>query len=315
MAEALQHPRKRANGSTEFIANSEYQRREYESAQRNKERKEEHLRLLLEYLGSYDTVMILDCSQATSAILAAIRSGLRAHDAVLTMCKQSIMRKAIEMHAKRTATTKTALAEYKKLQDQLAGSRRGLIFTNDDFNVISDLVYLVSEFQYAKVGQTCPVDVFLRPGITNLEPTKTSFIPALNIASKITGGKIEILSHKHLIQKGGKVGASEASLLRTLNIKSVPKRTHVLGIFIDGFFNNASILNHGAMTVLSNVRYAARQIEAISAVTGIPTVCSMQRYIMNGYTNLLSVVMATDYKFEHAEMIMGKIIKNKLDYI
>merc|ERR1712141_19477 len=53
---------------------------------------------------------------------------------------------------------------------------------------------------------------------TGLGPEKTSFFQALAIPTKITKGTIEILSDIHLIKKGEKVGASEATLLGMLKI-------------------------------------------------------------------------------------------------
>eukprot|EP01083_Nonionella_stella_P049047 130815_1 len=71
----------------------------------------------------------------------------------------------------------------------------------------------------AKAGSIAPNDVIIPSGNTGMEPTQISFLQALNIASKITKGQIEIISPVSLISKGDKVGSSEATLLTKLNIK------------------------------------------------------------------------------------------------
>jgi hypothetical protein len=64
-------------------------------------------------------------------------------------------------------------------------------------------------------------DSFLRSDsqVTALEPTKTSFFAALDIATKITRGCVEILNDVKLCEKNRKVGGSEAALLQMLDIK------------------------------------------------------------------------------------------------
>jgi len=44
-------------------------------------------------------------------------------------------------------------------------------------------------------------------------------LQALNIASKINKGQVEIVADVHLIKEGAKVGSSEAALLQKLNVK------------------------------------------------------------------------------------------------
>merc|ERR1719350_1382261 len=54
----------------------------------------------------------------------------------------------------------------------------------------------------AKTGVEAPVDVTLPPGPCGLDPAQTSFFQALNIATKIVKGAIEIVKEEHIIKKG-----------------------------------------------------------------------------------------------------------------
>jgi len=71
----------------------------------------------------------------------------------------------------------------------------------------------------AKVGSVAPVDVFIQPGDTNLEPTKTSFFQALSIPSRINKGRIALDNRVHVVKAGEKVTHSQAALLQMLAIK------------------------------------------------------------------------------------------------
>jgi large subunit ribosomal protein LP0 len=71
----------------------------------------------------------------------------------------------------------------------------------------------------AKAGTLAPTDVFVPPGPTGLDPGQTGFFQALNIATKIVKGSIEIVAQVHLIKKGDKITSSAVALLSKLDIK------------------------------------------------------------------------------------------------
>merc|ERR1719198_2041676 len=71
----------------------------------------------------------------------------------------------------------------------------------------------------AKAGVIAPTDCTIPKGPTGLDPAQTSFFQALNIATKINKGSIEIINDCKVITSGLKVGSSEAALLTKLNIK------------------------------------------------------------------------------------------------
>lgn len=89
----------------------------------------------------------------------------------------------------------------------------GLVFTNEELPEIRDLIAQNKISGPAKPGSVAPCDVTVPKGNTGLEPGQTSFLQALNIATKITKGTIEILNDVKVITKGEKVGNSEAALL------------------------------------------------------------------------------------------------------
>jgi hypothetical protein len=57
----------------------------------------------------------------------------------------------------------------------------------------------------AKAGVVAPVSVTISKGPTGLDPAQTSFFQALNIATKINKGAIEIVNDTKVVEEGKKV--------------------------------------------------------------------------------------------------------------
>ena len=89
----------------------------------------------------------------------------------------------------------------------------GLVFAKDDLATVKKIISENKVSAPAKAGAIAPCDVIVPAGPTGLEPTQTSFLQALNIASKIAKGQVDIVNDVKLLSIGQKVGSSEATLL------------------------------------------------------------------------------------------------------
>ena len=138
-----------------------------------------------------------------------IRIALRGK-AVVLMGKNTMMRKAIRGHMSNNP-------DLEKLLPHIRGNI-GFVFTKEDLVEIRDMLLANKVRAPAKAGALAPLDVMVPAQNTGMGPEKTSFFQALNIATKITKGTIEITSDVHLITAGDKVGMSEATLLNMLKI-------------------------------------------------------------------------------------------------
>merc|ERR1712025_1330209 len=78
----------------------------------------------------------------------------------------------------------------------------GFVFTKEDLVEIRDMLLANKVRAPAKAGALAPLDVMVPAQNTGMGPEKTSFFQALNIATKITKGTIEITSDVHLITAG-----------------------------------------------------------------------------------------------------------------
>jgi len=174
----------------------------------------------------------------------------------------------------------------------------GLVFTNEDLNSTKEVVESFKQKAPAKVGQVAPEDVFVEPGPTGMEPTQTSFLQALNIASKIVKGQVEISNRVHLVKTGEKVGPSEAALMDKLNIMPFSYKAQVTTIFDAGFVYPSSFLSLGANDVLGTLSKGLQRVAAISLQIGFPSLASVPHLLARAYRNLISVSLETNYDFE-----------------
>jgi len=179
----------------------------------------------------------------------------------------------------------------------------GLVFAKGDLSKVKTTLVNLRVEAPAKVGIIAPQDVFIEKGQTKLEPTKTSFLQALNIASKINKGSIEILQDVHLIKIGTKVGSSESTLLSMLDRKPFSYGLSVTNVYEDGKVYNAKFLDISPDQVLQRFAAGISTVAAISLATGVPTVASVPHSILNAFKNLLAISLETNYVFEQAQKV------------
>jgi len=222
-----------------------------------------------------------------------IRRELRGQ-AVLLMGKNTMIRKVIRLHI-------DTHPEWESLLPWITGNI-GMVFTNDpDLKKISNICLATKVPAAAKAGIKAPSDVVIPKGITTLEPTKTSFLQALNIASKINRGTIEILQDVHLIKKGDKVGSSESTLLQMLDIRPFEYGLQMIAVYDEGTTSDASIIQMTDEVVLSKFLVGIGNVASICMGINFPSLVSFPHVVMNGFKNLLSIALETEYTFPSAE--------------
>merc|ERR1711939_821186 len=121
--------------------------------------------------------------------------------------------------------------------DKLRGALKlnvALVFTNESLAPIADMLMENKMPAPAKAGSIAQCDVVIEKGVTNLEPTQTNFLQALNIGSKITKGMIEIINDVKLFSAGDKVDASQAALLQKLDMFPFAYGLETVKAFDDG---------------------------------------------------------------------------------
>jgi len=233
-----------------------------------------------------------------SHLMQKIRHALRGQ-AVIQMGKNTMIRKALRELIETNPAYESILP--------LVKGNVGFVFTKGDLNYTRSKLLEFRVGAPAKAGIIAPNDVIVPKGPTGMEPTQTSFLQALNIASKINRGQVEIINDVPLIKKGEKVGSSEATLLAKLNIKPFSYGLQVLHVFDNGHIYHPSVLDLTDADLLSKFTDGLNRVASLSLEIGFPTLASLPHSLANAYKNVLAVSVETDYTFPAAKQIKDYI--------
>jgi large subunit ribosomal protein LP0 len=247
------------------------------------------------YLTEYKNVLICTVDNVGSHQMQKVRISLRGK-AVVLMGKNTICRKAIREHmADNTALE--ALLPFVK-------GNIGFVFTNNDLNVIRKIVLENKVPAAAKQGSIAPIDVVVPPGPTGLDPGQTAFFQALNIATKIARGSIEIVNQVLLIKAGEKVSSSHVALLGKLNISPFFYGIKVTHVYESGSVYEASVLDLTKEDLYAKFFAGVRKIAALSLAIGYPTVASVPHILGGAFRKLLYIGAASGYEFKEAKAFL-----------
>jgi large subunit ribosomal protein LP0 len=256
------------------------------------EKKQAYLQKLAKLFDEYTKLLVVSADNVGSNQFQKIRIALRGKGTIV-MGKNTIMRKAI----------RGCLEAHPDLEVLLPWVKGniGFVMTSGDLSSIRNIINENKSTAAARVGIIAPNDVIIEAGPTGLEPTKTSFLQALNIQSKISKGQVDIAKDVHLIKEGQKVGNSEATLLQMLKIEPFRFGLKVLTVYDEGDVYDPSVLDIDQQELLENFGKALGNVSALSLATNTPTLASVPHTIIQGYKNVLSVGFGTNYSFPALE--------------
>jgi len=257
-------------------------------------RKQAYFTRLIKLLDEFNKIILVQVDHVGSRHMQQIRIALR-DQAVVLMGKNTMVRKAVRGHLGNNPTLEPLLPHIR--------GNIGFIFTKQDLAKIKKVVESNKVQAPAKAGTVAPIDVFVPAGNTGLEPTKTSFLQALNIGSKITRGQIEILNDVHLVKKGERVGTSEATLLQMLSISPFQYGLKVIRIFDSGNVFEPHVLDITDEDIISKFQAGVKNVASLSLQIGYPTLASLPHSVVRGYKNVLAVALGTSYSFPAADQI------------
>lgn len=259
-----------------------------------KKRKFRLKNLASELLTSYTNILVCNVDNVGSKQMQQIRAMLR-NRAVVMLGKNTLIRKVIRDHAE-------SHPQLQNLVPSLVGNV-GLVMVKDGEN-IAEIRKLVCENQVpaaAKVGVIAPQDVFVGPGPTGLDPGQTSFFQALNIATKIVRGSIEIQTLVHLVQKGAKVSAGAVALLSKLNKKPFFYGVQALSVYENGAVYDVAALDISAEDLIKKFGKAASYLAAVAMAAKLPVEAALPHYVANAFQRLVALALVTEITFDEAE--------------
>jgi large subunit ribosomal protein LP0 len=260
-------------------------------------KKMDYMNKLKSFMEEYPRIILVTCDNIGSKHMQKIRSSLRGR-AVLLMGKNTLIRKAIK-------NSKEDHPEWQDLLTHIRGNV-GLVFTKEELSVIHPKLLESRVPAQAKAGIVAPQDVILPAQVTTLEPTKTNFFAALDIATKITRGCVEILNDVKLCIEGKRVGSSEAALLQMLDMRPFTYGLKLTTCYDDGLVFEAKLLGVNKEQVYKAFSEGVGNVAALSLATGFPTLPAFPHVISGGFRNLLAISLATDYSFKQAEAVKAR---------
>jgi len=261
-------------------------------------RKSDYLAKVISLLEEYPRFLIVTCDNIGSKLMQNIRLSLRPIGAKVLMGKNTLIRKAI----------RTKLEEHPEWEQIIPEIHHncGLIMTKGSLTEIRSKIMENTVPAVAKTGSIAPDDVLLPKQVTTLEPTKTSFFAALDIATKITRGCVEILNDVKLCELGKKVGSSEAALLQMLDIKPFTYGLKIVKCF-DGSTFDPSYLDFTEKDLFKSIAVGIGQVAALSLGLKYPTLPAFPHVVANGFKNLVCICLETGYSFKQAEQLKHRV--------
>jgi len=261
-------------------------------------KKSDYIEKVVRSLEEYPRFLVVTCDNIGSKHMQNIRLSLRASGSILLMGKNTLMRKAI----------RTKLEEHPEWEQILPHIKHnvGLVLSKGSLTALRDKLLESTVPAVAKAGVVAPDDVLLPKQVTTLEPTKTSFFAALDIATKITKGCVEILNDVKLCDRGKKVGSSEAALLQMLDIKPFTYGLRVVACWENSMFD-PEYLDFTEEHLIRSISVGISNVAALSLGLSYPTLPAFKHVIVGGFKNLVAVSLEVGHSFKQMEEIKKRI--------
>jgi len=253
-------------------------------------RKEKFVEKLKNAVTEYKNVLVVGVDNVGSNQMQKVRVALRGK-AIVLMGKNTLIRKIL-----RDLIDGEKLTKLEALMPVVMGNM-GFVFTNHSLPEIRKIILDNKVPAAAKSGSFAPKDVFIPPGPTGLDPGQTNFFQALNIATKIVKGAIEITNEVHLIKAGEKVTVSHVAMLDKMHIRPFFYGFKVLDVYEDGTVYSADILDMDQDALLAKFYGGVRKLAAISLAIGYPTAASVSHSLNYAFKNIISIALQTDIDF------------------
>lgn len=252
---------------------------------------------LIHLLETEPTALLVNVDHVGSKQLQNIRIELRGKATVL-MGKNTMIRTALR---KRFADTGDEGLE--RLIGVMKGNL-GFIFVKDgNIGLVRECMAKNVLPAAAKVGVEAPVDVHLPAGPCGLDPAQTSFFQALNIATKIVKGSIEIIQETHVIKKGDRCGPSAVALLQKLGIRPFEYGMSLKMVYQEGSVFDAKVLDITDNVLAEKFMTGVQNVAAFGREIGIPTEAGLPHMVSNAFKNIAALVSDIDYTFPEVEIV------------
>lgn len=239
---------------------------------------------------SYNKILMVTVDNVGSKQLQQVRASIRGR-AELMMGKNTMVRKTINDLAEKRP-------DLLLLLPQINGNL-GFLFLNDDVDlkelrdeIISNVVPAA-----ARPGSFGQRDVIIPAGVTPLDPGQTSFFQAMNIATKIVRGAIEIITPVILIRKGERVSSSAVALLSKLELKPFEYGVLCTSVFDNGSVYSSKVLDLTDDDLKNKFIQGARHVAAVAMAMHYPCAAAVPHLLINSFKHCAAIALEIDYQF------------------
>jgi large subunit ribosomal protein LP0 len=182
----------------------------------------------------------------------------------------------------------------------------GLVFTNDsDLSNIQDIMVSNVVPAPARAGAVAPCNVVVPKGNTGMDPGQTSFFQALNIATKITRGLVEIIDDVALITEGERVTPGQAALLKRLDIMPFSYGLGIERVYDRGNTFDPKVLSLTTELLGQKLMGHVSVVSAICLELGYPTLASLPHMISNAFQAVASIALELELDFPALEVALN----------
>lgn len=251
-------------------------------------KKEVYFAKLISLFQEYSKCFLVSVDMVGSKQIQDVRMALRGKGEMM-MGKNTMIRKCLRDNISEMPQLETLISHI--------GGNTGFVFFTCDFSEIRDILKNAFVENSARAGIVAPVDVAILKQVTTLQPTETAFFQALNINTKITKGAIEILEDIKLVTEGTKVSPGAAALMSKLGMKPFTYGPEVVKVYDNGSVFEPAVLDITEDDIVARFCAGVSQVAAVCLAVDYPTVVSVPHSIINGYKNVLSISLATDYTY------------------
>lgn len=259
------------------------------------ERKKEYFERMKALLTDYQKCFIVQVDNVGSKQLQDTRKALRGQAEIL-MGKNTMMRKVIADYVEEFPDSPVH-----QLRDICRGNV-GFVFTNGDLGEIRTILESNVRPAPARVGASAPSSVTIPKGPTGCDPGQTAFFQTLQISTKISRGQIEITNDFTLIEEGSKVNASQAAILKKLNICPFTYGLILQSVYDNGSLFDAKVLDITDDVLTAKFAEALSMVASLSLILGYPTAASVPHSIANAFKAILAITVGLpSYTFPKAE--------------
>ncbi|MCS7123306.1 MAG: 50S ribosomal protein L10 [Candidatus Aenigmarchaeota archaeon] len=241
------------------------------------EKKIKEFNRIKELLNKYKNYIIIDLYLTPSMIYKKIQDELKKVNSVLTCVKKRIFLKCVEGDKK-----------FEKIKNRLP-NMLGIIFTNEDTLKIYDIINKIKVYRFAKEGDVSPKDIWIRAGLTNLNPGPIiSELSKVGLKVGVDKGKIAVKEDFLIVKKGEKISADKASVLQKFEIKPVEIKLNVFSVLLDSYWIEKDELS--LYTEINNyINYCYSNAFNLSLNINYPTNKNINYLLQKAFLNNLSI--------------------------